>query len=151
MKIRSGLVSNSSSSSFICDACQGRYEGWDNTYDGDVRYLECQNGHAFCSNCLITDPKCISAAVLSECSVLEDELEPDDSEKVVAGTWTLAEALNYSFFDNDFAIPAEICPICQMRSIPNYLIMKFLLDTVGKTREEIEEEMRNEDQTRVSK
>lgn len=48
MKFRLGFVSNSSSSSFVCDICNETFSGWDaspSDFDG-VR--ECQNGHIIC-------------------------------------------------------------------------------------------------------
>ena len=46
MKIRSGFVSNSSSSSFICDVCGSAEE----EYDGEGRIL-CEEEHSICNNC----------------------------------------------------------------------------------------------------
>lgn len=51
-KVRFGFVSNSSSSSFICEIC-GRTE---TVYDGDSRefgFVECENGHLFCEEEII--------------------------------------------------------------------------------------------------
>jgi hypothetical protein len=46
MKIRLGFVSNSSSSSFVCDVCEKKYEGWDGEYGFEV--FKCENGHEIC-------------------------------------------------------------------------------------------------------
>ena len=45
MKRRLGLVSNSSSSSFVCDLTGVSYEGYEGEYDVDV--LMCEQGHSF--------------------------------------------------------------------------------------------------------
>ena len=50
-KIRDGFVSNSSSSSFICDVCSEEYQGYDGTYEIDT--AECVNGHYFCAEHLL--------------------------------------------------------------------------------------------------
>ena len=47
MKIRSGFVSNSSSSSFVCDVC-GASEGGYDVGLSDVGMFECGNGHTVC-------------------------------------------------------------------------------------------------------
>jgi len=49
MKIRKGFVSNSSSSSFICDTCGELYSGWE-TYPDPTEngHIDCVNGHILC-------------------------------------------------------------------------------------------------------
>jgi len=47
MKIRTGFVSNSSSSSFICDVCGHEISGWDMCLS-EAEMVECINGHTFC-------------------------------------------------------------------------------------------------------
>lgn len=47
MKIRQGFVSNSSSSSFICDVCNETYSGYDLSFR-DCEIMECENGHIVC-------------------------------------------------------------------------------------------------------
>ena len=47
MKIRSGFVSNSSSSSFVCSVCNTVETGYDGEYDFPTTY--CRRGHHFCS------------------------------------------------------------------------------------------------------
>lgn len=49
MKIRNGFVSNSSSSSFICDVCGENVSGYDIGLD-DADMYECEKGHVFCEN-----------------------------------------------------------------------------------------------------
>ena len=49
MKIRNGFVSNSSSSSFICDVCGHDEAGYDLGLE-DAEMYECQNGHIFCES-----------------------------------------------------------------------------------------------------
>ena len=46
MKIRTGFVSNSSSSSYICDICGDVFEMWDESP------TSCEYGHYFCDCCI---------------------------------------------------------------------------------------------------
>jgi len=47
MKVRHGFISNSSSTSFICDVCGEDASGWDMGLD-DADMFQCENGHTFC-------------------------------------------------------------------------------------------------------
>jgi len=49
MKVRQGFVSNSSSSSFICDLCGRQESGWDMGLS-EAELVECQNGHTICES-----------------------------------------------------------------------------------------------------
>jgi hypothetical protein len=49
MKVRQGFVSNSSSSSFICDICGHDESGWDLGLD-DAMMVECRRGHLLCDS-----------------------------------------------------------------------------------------------------
>ena len=50
MKVRNGFVSNSSSSSFICEVCNGTESGWDACMS-EVEMFECANGHTLHESC----------------------------------------------------------------------------------------------------
>jgi hypothetical protein len=52
MKIRTGFVSNSSSSSFVCEITGEQFSGYDASL-GDFELVECQNGHIFSENYVI--------------------------------------------------------------------------------------------------
>ena len=56
MKIRSGFVSNSSSSSFICEVCGNIESGYDLSFS-DREMCECENGHILDNSHVITAAK----------------------------------------------------------------------------------------------
>lgn len=56
MKLRKGFVSNSSSSSFVCDVCGYTESGWDMSLE-EAEMYECENGHTFCEGHIITPTK----------------------------------------------------------------------------------------------
>lgn len=49
MKIRKGFVSNSSSSSFVCDLCNRTETGFDASAE-DLGFVRCPNGHIICED-----------------------------------------------------------------------------------------------------
>ena len=56
MKLRKGFVSNSSSSSFVCDVCGYTESGWDMSLE-EAEMYECENGHTFCEGHIIEPTK----------------------------------------------------------------------------------------------
>jgi hypothetical protein len=49
MKFRKGFVSNSSSSSFVCDTCKETFSGWDAS-PSEFEHQYCVNGHVICED-----------------------------------------------------------------------------------------------------
>lgn len=47
MKFRKDFVTNSSSSSFVCEICGAEGSGWDASVE-DFDMFECENGHVLC-------------------------------------------------------------------------------------------------------
>ena len=65
MKIRQGFVSNSSSSSFVCQVCGEEASGWDIGLEEACMY-ECEYGHTFCEDHLTKDVADVTKADLIE-------------------------------------------------------------------------------------
>ena len=79
MKIRQGFVSNSSSSSFICDICGDISSGWDAS-PSELGFQMCENEHYFCEEHLKDDVvridspdwgECISSEFCPVCSLVD--------------------------------------------------------------------------------
>lgn len=115
MKIRSGFVSNSSSSSFICEVCGETSSGWDLSYS-EAEMCCCKNGHEMCEH-----------HVLGENTIdfLQDEEREDYDE------------------DWRYAMPIEYCPICQLKVLTDHDTIKFLRKVCGMSDEDILREVQN--------
>ena len=67
MKTRKGFISNSSSTSFVCDVCGEEVSGMDMGLS-EAEMSECENGHTFCDSHMLK----------AEATEIEDEDEDDD-------------------------------------------------------------------------
>lgn len=109
MKVRSGFVSNSSTSSFICDVCGEVYAERDACIS-DAEMFECENGHTICNSHMVNENK-------------YDELEDP----------------------NDYEVPAEFCPVCQLEKITDRDLIVYLINkSTFKDRIEVEKIIKNE-------
>lgn len=128
MKLRNGFVSNSSSSSFVCDVCGDAYEIWDSDSG-----IYCENSHGICE-CHIDVDEVQEFIFQQKIEDLRKDYPDEDEE-------TLREFALEDWWDG---IPAKFCPRCnrsviRMQDIGHYLVQKLGLDV-----DEIKEEMRAE-------
>jgi len=107
MKIRIGFVSNSSSSSFICNITGEEYTSMDPSMI-DAEMCVCENGHIFLDEFLVGDFK-----------KFEDY---DDTE-------------NEEDWRNN--VPIENCPICSFQYIENDLCVEYIKNVYNMTSDEV--------------
>lgn len=116
MKKRMGFVSNSSSSSFLCEVC-GEIESGMDLCLGDAGYCECADGHVFCEGHKLEKVKeekeekkvkekkpCCCEMKKCEC---EDEDEDEDEDD------------DYDDDDeyDEYHVPIAECPVCQFKTL----------------------------------
>jgi hypothetical protein len=109
MKIRQGFVSNSSSSSFVCDVC-GYAEEIQDSYFAYSSLRMCKNGHVICKDELIDFDE----------EVINNSNDEDDDE------------------ERDYNRVAEkYCPICQFEASGKDDIKRYFLKTTDITEAEV--------------
>jgi hypothetical protein len=118
MKVRSGFVSNSSSSSFICDACGENVSGWDMGLS-EAEMRECEGGHTYCISHETTDwlPKSVNER--------RDALVryySHDKQYIEKFNICLEEEIEEAYENNRYDIelygaPSEQCPCCNLSNI----------------------------------
>ena len=144
MKIRKGFVSNSSSSSFVCDICRSDYSGFDASLS-DAGMSECVNGHTICDKHLVEDAEkyddmsfadkkkyCLTLDTYYEDKIIEIEDEDELDE-------FYEENLEY---EARYNIPSNTCPCCELISPTSDQVLKYMLFEKNKSREDVEDEMR---------
>lgn len=148
MKTRSGFVSNSSSSSYVCDVC-GRQESGMDLWIRDCDMTECSNGHIFCdshdknrTDPTIEDMKKILKEYLGECYDKNSSDYKDDLERVESDEDYVEEL--YEEYICDIGMPSIQCPCCKFEAVAKDDLMSFLLFKYGKSQEDAEEDLRTE-------
>jgi len=106
-------VSNSSSSSFICDICGAEASGWDMSLS-EAYMVECVNGHVFCEDHVDKD----------KINALIDD-DPD----------------GYGEFR--YEIPKDMCPICSFEHIMSSDAVKFLLGKCNISMDELKKDIKD--------
>lgn len=101
MKFRKSFVTNSSSSSYICEYCGKEASGWDMSLS-EAEMIECVNGHTVCEECI--DSKTLK--------YLYDNYADEDKDTY----WE----------DWRYELPEEYCPICSFDVFLDSDILKFL-------------------------
>lgn len=139
MKYRMSFVTNSSSSSFVCDVCGSVESGYDASLS-DFDMSRCVNGHEFCDHHakgLKVDKKeellelleqRIKYQTNSKYYTDADVLETAQvKQKVESGELYNGEIeeLYREYSDGD--VPVGECPICSMNSIKDDEFTEFLL------------------------
>jgi len=137
MKRRNGFVSNSSSSSFLCEIC-GRQEV---SYEGlsEVQMVECDNGHTFCEYHLLEVKKKTLLEQykdLQKNGELEADLEIEIYNKLQGALTPEEQEARLKEFEGQFediyadldeyGVSAEACPICTLNYISNELLLNYL-------------------------
>ena len=143
MKFRKDFVTNSSSSSYICEICGYSTSGWDMSLT-DADLMECVNGHIFCSEHALELPskremikqimenewnKGRWDSKLHECrDCSEQELELMDENELFA---------EFCSDGGHYEVPEFMCPICQFVEYSEYDLSKYLLKEYKIPRDEV--------------
>jgi hypothetical protein len=152
MKIRSGFVSNSSSSSFICNVC-GTVESGRDMSAKDFEMTECVNGHTFCNSHFVGEeltPEIMKALLINDiskkplASYYTEESKKSDLEEIAG---LEEDELEEYFNDHFYECDPSRCPICTFQNVDsedgfNFLKKKFSLnneDVLGFVRSQFKD------------
>jgi hypothetical protein len=144
LKIRSDFVTNSSSSSFICEICGEVASGWDMAIS-EAEMYECVNGHVFCWEEALEKPTKTEMIKM----ILENEWNKDRWDRTIDDyrTFTeeeLLEADDDYLFDvfcceeeGGYGVPECVCPICQFIEYSEDDLSAYLLKEYEIPRDEV--------------
>jgi len=120
MKFRNGFVTNSSSSSFICEVCGETASGMDMGLS-DAYMYECKNGHTFCDDHKL---KVLDKVIKKGIDIDDDEDEEDNEE------------------DDRYEIDPIYCPICQFKALQKQEALAYLLKKLQVTEKDLLAELK---------
>ena len=144
MKIRKDFVTNSSSSSFVCEICGRAESGWDMGLS-EAEMMECVNGHTFCCDEALEKPSKKELIKM----ILENEWNKgvwdykvkdsrDYTEKELSDMeedWLWDNLCSED--DGHYEVPECVCPICQFIEYSEYDLSEYLSKEYGVSRDEV--------------
>ena len=122
MKVRKGFVSNSSTSSFICEICD-KIEADRDCGPADFDMLMCENGHTFHTDCLEKD----------EMNKIEEAMDDFSQEH------PNSESSDY--------VPKSLCPACNLKYINDWLLLTYMMKSQDVDREGVMDSIRRQFKT----
>ena len=143
MKFRKDFVTNSSSSSYVCEICGRTESGWDIGLS-ECEMMECVNGHVFCCDEALEIPSKKEMIKM----ILENEWNKDvwtsrsDGYKDYTEDELLAMSEDDLFHDfcsesGYYDVPECVCPICQFIEYSEYDLSAYLLKEYSIPRDEV--------------
>lgn len=146
MKYRKDFVTNSSSSSFVCDICGNEISGWDcSPKDGEM--FGCVNCHIICNEHVLTPSREKLLELIREVESYYSFIEPLTEEE-------LSEMSNDDIIDEILSecycgeVPEELCPICQFEEYSSKDMANYLLTKYKISKDEVFEEIKKKNKRR---
>ena len=150
MKVRNGYVSNSSSSSFLCNVC-GRMESGYDASPSDFGMMELQCGHTICEhekNIDYTLGQMLKSVKKDEqnnefVEILKKEIEKFGEDAKPSMEFDSEFLAQMEEIYGSYDMPDFLCPICTMKVIESENKYKYLLHKFNLKDEDIEKEIKD--------
>ena len=130
MKFRKDFVTNSSSSSYVCEICGRSETGYDLGLS-DCEMYQCVNGHTFCWDESLEKPNREEMLRLifeqEYIYYTKEEIEDMDDDEIFNSVLT----------EGGRSVPECMCPICNFIEYSEYDLSAYLLKEYGISRDEV--------------
>ena len=140
MKFRKDFVTNSSSSSYVCEICGEEVSGYDISLQ-DYEMCECENGHILCWEHLImpTKDEMIDWIVKEPSHYTTEELKNKSEDELFDLMLEVSDCYN---------LPEFVCPICQFEEYSEHDMASYLLTKYGVKKDIVFEEIKKKNKRR---
>jgi len=128
VKIRKGFVSNSSTTSFTCDACGEVISYHDSCSDDDVGIIRFSCGHSTCSCTEVDFSKKKDQKLWredAEKQLRESDYGPEELERILKIKdffEFVDECKNYEIYN-----PSSLCPVCSFKAFNDDFVYRYIL------------------------
>ena len=142
MKFRKDFVTNSSSSSYVCEICGRTESGWDMGLS-ECEMMECVNGHVFCCDEALEMPtkeEMIKMILENGWTNRWDSGIQDYRDYTEEEILAMDEDIIFDKWITDggyYEVPECMCPICQFIEYSEYDLSAYLLKEYGVSRDEV--------------
>ena len=161
MKIRKSFVTNSSSSSYICDICGREETGYDLSLS-DVGMFQCEYSHTFCEhhkkNTNFDLRKYLTNKIINDLrQMLSDKSDRNNSDRaywarryleLLDDLKTKEEEDLMDFGEEEFDLrwehPSELCPICSFETLTDKDGLQYFLKKYNMNRQDVLNELKNQ-------
>jgi len=147
MKIRNGFVSNSSSSSFLCDLSGNMESGMDLGLL-DAGMFQCVNGHTLMDSYKLEEKE---LSVEDYKNWLKTYVKNNSWARISEEDLSLEEDEFMEYFEeewmdtfNDEGLDSSMCPICQFEDTSYEIIAKWYLKNQNITRKQMAKKLKEE-------
>lgn len=146
MKFRKDFVTNSSSSSYVCEICGRTESGWDLCLS-DCEMMQCVNGHVFCCDEALPMPDKKELIKM----ILENEWNKRVWYNRGYQDYTAEELQAFDEYElfktfcsenGHYEVPECLCPICQFIEYSEFDLSAYLFKEYRVSREEVFEEVK---------
>lgn len=138
MKFRKDFVTNSSSSSYVCEICGVTESGWDISLR-EAGMVECTNNHVFCKDEMLE----VSREELLDYFNKEFDSDVFEENKDLSDDILMDMLLDDdTLSDFRYNVPECFCPICRFIEYSNEDLAKYLEKKYKVSRNEVFEKIR---------
>ena len=127
MKVRHGFVSNSSTSSFLCDIC-GTIEAERDLCITDAGMLQCQKDHTFCTSHMEDEnPIDIPRSLEEKKQILKHADFVEEGGDIEDGN--IEDLYEEWQSEARYTMPSEFCPFCNLQRVTDEFLLLYLFKT----------------------